>query len=117
MRKRFIGNMMVALALLSSGAVAFAGDGDRGDRGERWGNREDSRDRQAARMERQRDVRAMQPLPEQRPQSQYQPQAQPQPDPQGADGNRRGGRMSPEDRRALRRQIDQAGHDLYVPGR
>jgi hypothetical protein len=29
------------------------------------------------------------------------------------DNNRRAGRLSPEERRALRRQIDEAGHDLY----
>jgi hypothetical protein len=27
------------------------------------------------------------------------------------------GRMSPEERRALRRQIDEAGHDIYTPKR
>jgi len=32
-----------------------------------------------------------------------------------ADNSRRTGRMSPEERRALRRQIDEAGHDLYPP--
>lgn len=35
-----------------------------------------------------------------------------------ADNSRRAaGRMSPEERRALRRQIDEAGHDLYTPNR
>lgn len=34
-----------------------------------------------------------------------------------ADNSRRGGRMSPEERRALRRQIDEAGHDLYTSKR
>lgn len=29
------------------------------------------------------------------------------------DNGRRPGRLSPEERRALRRQIDEAGHDLY----
>ena len=29
------------------------------------------------------------------------------------DNSRRPGRLSPEERRALRRQIDEAGHDLY----
>lgn len=33
------------------------------------------------------------------------------------DGGRRGGRMSPEDRRELRRQIDEAGRNIYAPGR
>jgi hypothetical protein len=30
---------------------------------------------------------------------------------------RKQGRMSPEERRALRRQIDEAGHDIYRPKR
>lgn len=34
-----------------------------------------------------------------------------------AEEPRRGGRMSPEERRALRRQIDEAGRDLYAPRR
>jgi hypothetical protein len=33
------------------------------------------------------------------------------------DDGRRGGRMSPEDRRELRRQIDEAGRNIYAPGR
>jgi hypothetical protein len=34
------------------------------------------------------------------------------------DGNRRQSRsLSPEERRALRRQIDEVGHDIYVPKR
>lgn len=52
-------------------------------------------------------------------------QQQPQPDPrsqQRQDGDRanrgqaeggRQGRLSPEERQALRRQIDEAGHDIY----
>ncbi len=31
--------------------------------------------------------------------------------------NRRQGRLTPEERRALRRQIDEAGHDIYSPKR
>jgi hypothetical protein len=31
------------------------------------------------------------------------------------DNAKRQGKMSPEDRRALRRQIDEAGHDIYRP--
>jgi hypothetical protein len=33
------------------------------------------------------------------------------------DNSRKQGRMSPEERRALRRQIDEAGHDIYRPKR
>lgn len=31
----------------------------------------------------------------------------------GNGAERRGGKLSPEERRALRRQIDEAGHDIY----
>ena len=33
------------------------------------------------------------------------------------DSQRRSGRMSPEERRALRRQINEAGQDIYAPRR
>lgn len=36
---------------------------------------------------------------------------------QTADNARRQGRMSPEERKALRRQIDEVGHDIYAPKR
>ncbi|HYD96203.1 MAG TPA: hypothetical protein VEC01_12820 [Noviherbaspirillum sp.] len=36
---------------------------------------------------------------------------------QQAENMRRQGRMTPEERRALRRQIDEAGHDIYTPKR
>jgi hypothetical protein len=34
---------------------------------------------------------------------------------QQTENQRRQGRMTPEERRALRRQIDEAGHDIYRP--
>jgi hypothetical protein len=34
-----------------------------------------------------------------------------------ADTNQKRSRMTPDERRALRRQINEAGHDIYVPGR
>jgi len=34
-----------------------------------------------------------------------------------ADPSRRQGKLSPEQRRALRQQIDEAGHDIYSPRR
>jgi hypothetical protein len=48
-------------------------------------------------------------------QQEARPDARPEPQnvPQQADPSKRNGRMSPDDRRALRRQIDQAGHDIY----
>ncbi len=36
---------------------------------------------------------------------------------QQPDQGRRGGRMSPEERRELRRQIDEAGRNIYAPRR
>jgi hypothetical protein len=33
------------------------------------------------------------------------------------EASRRQGKLSPEERRALRRQIDEAGHDIYAPKR
>ena len=36
---------------------------------------------------------------------------------QQTENQRRQGRMTPEERRALRRQIDEAGHDIYHPKR
>jgi hypothetical protein len=38
---------------------------------------------------------------------------QEQPDPQRGGGNRNGSRMTPDERRDLRRQINEAGMDLY----
>jgi hypothetical protein len=39
-------------------------------------------------------------------------------DPRGGQGEgQRQGRLSPEERQALRRQIDEAGHDIYRPRR
>lgn len=35
----------------------------------------------------------------------------------GTDSSKRSGRMSPEDRRALRQQINEAGQDIYNPRR
>ena len=110
--------MMIALMLATGCSVVKAGDGDRGER--YADNREAREQRQAARQERQRDVRAvqeMQPQNDPRVQSPYpQYQSQPQYQPQ-QDGGRRGNRMSPEERRALRRQIDQASHEIYLPNR
>ncbi len=120
MRMRFIHSLLIVL-LGASSLFAHAGDGDHREQGRsnasnggNGGNgadgaypgaRDEGREqRQAARQERQRDVRAVQqtPPPEQHGEGQQ---------------DRRGNRMSPEDRRALRRQIDQASHDIYAPNR
>lgn len=43
--------------------------------------------------------------------------AQAERDANGSDYPRRQGRMTLEERRALRRQIDEVGHDIYAPAR
>jgi hypothetical protein len=35
----------------------------------------------------------------------------------GSDQGRKSGRMTPEERRTLRQQINEAGHDIYAPRR
>lgn len=35
----------------------------------------------------------------------------------GGEATQKRSRMTPDERRALRRQINDAGHDIYVPGR
>jgi hypothetical protein len=108
---------MIALMLASGCCAVIAGEGDR-DRGDRYAAARDVREqRQAVRQERQRDVRAVQEMQQQGPQRMQPQYEQPQYQPQQQDNGRRGSRMSPEERRALRRQIDQASHDIYVPSR
>lgn len=115
MRMRSVKNLFVMILLCVSCVTAHAGDGDRREQGGRptsgsggdgnAGGRDEQREpRQAAQPERQRDAGPVlqTPSPEQR--------AEPPQD-------RRGNRMSPEDRRALRKQIDQASHDIYAPNR
>jgi hypothetical protein len=82
--------------------------------------RENTRDQvQPQRYERSQDQltghESQYPLPAPA-EPQTQPTAQPMTQPP-ADTNRHAGRMSLEDRRALRRQIDQANHDIYSPSR
>ena len=115
MRNKPIWNIFFTLTLAIASAGALAADGDGQWRG---GNREDMREqRQILRQERDRsgaDQRVARELREPRllpPGQQYAPQETP------PEGGRRNGRMSPEERRALRRQIDQASHDIYPPGR
>ena len=107
-RTRFISLIVAILggfSTLSSAALAGpSGDGR---------NREELRDhRQVERQgERARDDRPAQDAQRQGQQIQVQQQQQAQ---QGVPyGGRRNGHMSVEERRALRQQIDQAGHDFY----
>ena len=46
-------------------------------------------------------------------QQEYGPQRNDRRNEQGVEDPRKSGRMSPEDRRALRRQINEAGQDIY----
>lgn len=105
--------MALLLAVVSVGAMAGQGDGER-----RGGNRDEAREqRRDERRDRDNDPREYQQAPRQDAQQRRQwqePQGQPQ---QSQEGGRRSGRMSVEERRALRRQIDQASHDIYPPGR
>ena len=82
---------------------------DRGERGERGGGRYLSPERDP-----RYDVRA---LEEQRRQQQYQQQQQLQQDQREVRRNGNSGRMTPDERREMRRQINEAGMDLYPPRR
>lgn len=96
---------LCAWGTLFSSAAAFAGQGAAGSKRD-----ESPLQRQGAREERMREERSTQPLSRPTQPVQQQPM-------QGMDSNRRNARMSLEDRRALRRQIDQAGHEIYLPNR
>lgn len=133
MRIKSLWKTAIALAVVTASVGAFAGHDNGGER--RFMQREEDHEmRQAVRQERMRDVRAAQSMPPQyQPQYPAQPQYQPQYQPQGqsfpqqysqpgqsqvpAEAGRRNGRMSADERRALRRQIDQASRDMYGPGR
>jgi hypothetical protein len=92
----------ISLLLMTGMATAVAGPGsDREDRGGGRGARQQQRGEQN-RPGRQPD------------QQQYRQQGN---GGQGAppDGSRRPGRLSPEELQALRRQINEAGRDIYIP--
>ena len=131
----------IALLLLAGMASAFAGPGQREERAaaraERQQYMRDARDAQDdqqqqtlrdADLRRARDARSVERRPNmQQPlQPNFQPNMQPnvppnmqqQVSPGGPpEATRRNARMSPEERRALRRQIDEAGHQIYAPQR
>lgn len=123
---------MISISLLLVAMEsAWAGPGDR----DGW---RDGRGRYSERQPRAADRQGFQPRRENQMQRQFEPlrgdrgfqpggRAAPvvvAPGPQGlgpfdatSEGSRRPGRMTLEERRALRRQIDQAGRDIYRPGR
>ncbi|MES2832209.1 MAG: hypothetical protein V4695_09470 [Pseudomonadota bacterium] len=117
MGHKFTGNIVVLwmAALISAGALAGPGTD-----GERSGSRDERRDyRQGARSDIRESQQYLPPL-QAAPSTQFQ-QAQPAAQPPGytgsSDAGRRHGKMSPEERRALRQQIDQARHELTPPSR
>jgi len=131
----------IALLLLAGMASAFASPGQREERAaaraERQQNMRDARDAQDDQQQqmprdvdlrRARDARptdrrtTMQPNMQPNSQPYIQPNLPPNMQQQGIPGGppegiRRNARMSPEERRALRRQIDEAGHQIYAPQR
>ena len=112
--RRFAASVMLAGAVVS---VAHAGPGDndaqramQAQRAERQLPPPDRQERVRQYDSRQFDSRSFEArAEEQRRQLQMQ-QDQNQ---QNAESNRRGGRLTPDERRDLRRQINEAGMDLY----
>jgi Ni/Co efflux regulator RcnB len=119
MRSDLISKLVLALAVAAASLAAVAApDSERGaNREEMRGQRQDERqaerqNRQSERQNRQNEMRAVREAP-----PQFDPRGQPGESAQPAPEGRHGSRMSPEERRALRRQIDQASHDIYAPNR
>jgi hypothetical protein len=108
-----IGIILTTLLLSSVNLPVFAGQG--WDRDGRDGNRGQTQEQRGApRQDRNGEFRdgERSNAPQQRYSEQPQQQQQ-----NLSDQSRHGGRMSAEDRRALRQQIDQAGHDIYQRSR
>ena len=102
--------LALAVAAASLGAVA-APDSERGV------SREEMRAQRQAERQSERQNRQSEGRPVREVQPQFDPRGQSGDAAQQAPEGRHGSRMSPEERRALRRQIDQASHDLYPPNR
>lgn len=118
LRAFVLGTLLAGAALSGASASAMGEQRDRGDRG-------DQRDRGDQHEQRERPQPAPQQQPREAPQRDARPfdtraydmrleearrqQAQQQQD----TGARRGGRLTPDERRELRRQINEAGMDLY----
>ncbi len=116
-RLTFVRAIVLGCALTCAGAPAFAyqardGDARRGPPQEQAPAREQPRERMVPPVQRGEarpyDARGFDPrAEEQRRQAMPQQQAQPE------QGGHRGGRLTPDERRELRRQINEAGVDLY----
>lgn len=79
---------------------------------------------QSVTLERNVPREQLQPLPQERRRENVMPESSgygaagdAQSNSQQAENMRRQSRLTPEERRALRRQIDEAGHDIYSPKR
>ncbi len=119
MLNKFAANVLLLWAIALSSLPTLAGAGADT---ERSGGRDDQREsRQSARSEKGTRPDSREPLPGHMTQSfapipsaQQSPPVQQAPNAAGIqDSGRRQGKMSPEERRALRQQIDQASHELY----
>lgn len=108
--------LAVSLVLLTGTSAALAGPGD--DQERRGGHAERAMPQQAprmqeaprneARMEQQMRQEQMRAYEEQQRRAQMQAQQQ-----AAQEGFRRNGRLTPDERRDLRRQIGEAGQDIY----
>lgn len=115
---RTVARAALACALVFSGGLAFAQQGgDRRD--DQQQHQQASRERFTLPQQQQQDRGRRDADPRSyddahRPQqSQYQPPQQAQQQPQREDPRRPSGRLTPDERRDLRRQINEAGQDLY----
>ncbi|MES2534594.1 MAG: hypothetical protein V4632_01850 [Pseudomonadota bacterium] len=98
--KLFLKKFSIALLLILSATSAFA------DRGQDRYYRDNGND--------SRQQRNNEPRQQERSRESYQGDNSQN---SAQDGGRRSGRLSPDERRALRRQINEAGQDIYVPRR
>lgn len=116
-----LGQICVSLLLILGSANVFAEPGQN-----RHGGRDPVRAFQVQNVTLDRDQRGAPPAAQQAERSRGRLLGLPgsgdsgqndNPSNSSADNERRQGRLSPEERRALRRQIDEVGHDIYSPKR
>ncbi len=100
--RRIAGGCLIAVAVMSS-ALANPNDADRNGPRDAYRAERAQQQRQYEERQRNQDARAY----EQRAEDQRRQQ-----DAQG-ESSRRGGRLTPDERRDLRRQINEAGMDIY----
>lgn len=105
--KTLTGKFLLAILLAAGMGNAFAWQGE--SRRQQWLHASEARRGDEGRRQGERG--------HPREGRQFEPQQQPANSFAPAEDPRRGGRMTPEERRELRRQINEAGRDLYVPRR